>query len=742
MTTLNTLPPYPRMGECYRTLALAFDTKASNRDVDRLAREGDYDWSLLPKLSEELIVTPLRKYVEPAFADLVGQWLDQMHGTYRNLVSIVTLDSLNRKDVLPLLISHYFALHALGLVFGIKKGFGGPELALLLEPGKNPIAVVLEWLDHGEELHLAKVAFPGTALTERSDYEMVRKWAKGTDLPKLTSIKKFADAVEKSGSASKEKTLNLRRWLVVARALAYLEKESPRPFRGAMLRHLHMGMPGFDIQLVLSMAVIYSGEKYSTLKMPALTLYEELKRTTPKKLGDQGKTKIAIEELERLSQDKEPEGNTRFHIEWMKGRWHALSSQFEEALLHYEKATDLGSYRAGEMLKPILEEALVLAAHLRRKPSLNRLKNRAVAAGLYADPQGEVVIEDWEIDQISQQFHQLFPEQGRFEEAKGIEEKGPQLGFLAYDEEDFQGLKPDFGKPDRVRTVRFLDGQVRRWSQLQLFASFGRVEEVTALLQRGASVDQTDEAGASALLCAIQYATQTGNRQVLDLLLQEKHDKVTLSRITAKKQLTPLHCAIDCGEPDVVEELLKMGAIPDRRGNIVDQTPLYYVMETYGSVRFPAKLYRFLYDSLAADHDLVKQEVMRRYNVISAGVFGDGRGIAAMMETPQHKEVFENLVAAMVKERVSRHSAPKLIRIAELLLESGANPNAPHSYPAPGRTPLMLAAENNSGWAFDLMMRYGGDPYRQDAAGLDCTKIAMGFRAAEVVGYLRTRGFM
>jgi len=52
----------------------------------------------------------------------------------------------------------------------------------------------------------------------------------------------------------------------------------------------------------------------------------------------------------------------------------------------------------------------------------------------------------------------------------------------------------------------------------------------------------------------------------------------------------------------------------------------------------------------------------------------------------------------------------------------------------------MLAAENNSGWAFDLLVRHGGDPYRSDAAGLDCPKIAIGFSAAKVVGYMRSHG--
>jgi len=185
-----------------------------------------------------------------------------------------------------------------------------------------------------------------------------------------------------------------------------------------------------------------------------------------------------------------------------------------------------------------------------------------------------------------------------------------------------------------------------------------------------------------------------------------------------------------------------MGASADLRGNVVDQTPLYYAMERLGAIRNPGKLYHFLCQSLVADPDLVKKEVLRRYNVSMAGVFGDGKNLHKLREIPRYAALFERLVSAMVEEQIRRHSVPKLIRIIELLLVHKANPNAPHRYPEPGRTPMMLAAENNSGWAFDLMLRHSGDPYQTDTAGMNCLKIAMAFRSAEVVGYMHSKGIM
>lgn len=741
-TNKSPSPPYPRLGELYRALAVALGTKGNNSDVDELARKGEFNWALLPSLGEELVVAPLAKYVDPEFADMVAQSLAYVHASYLNLILTVPLDSLSREESLPLLVEHYFALHGLGLIFGIRKGFGGPDLMRLFDPELHPVAVVMAWLDEGEPIPLTKLAYPETTGPDRGQAEKCRKWAKGTDLPDRQSISRFATTLKATGRVEDEKLQNLRIWLMIARTIAHLERESPVSFRGAMRRHLLLGMPDFDIGRLLSSAVTESGKRFSSLTMPALMLYERLKRTTEKELGEQAMIEAELDQFERMTSEVEPEGRTRFHIEWMRGRWQVLSGNFDLALQHYDAAADLANYRAGNQQKQIVEEALVLAGHLRKKALIKRLKHRAVAFGLFADPRGDDVVEDWEIDHFSQQFHQVFPVQGRFPESLVDGAESGPLPYLVFDEDELAQVKLDRRSPDRVISIKFRDGQVRRWSQLRFFASFNQFDEVKTLLDLGASVEKLDESGGSVLLCAIQEATQTGDRRVLDLLLQCPQSTSVLNSITAKKQLTPLLCAIDFGEPDVVEKLLAMGASADLRGNVVDQTPLYYAMERLGAIRNPGKLYHFLCQSLIANPDLVKKEVLRRYNVSIAGVFGDGEGLRKLREIPRYAELFERLVSAMVEEQIKRHSVPKLIRIVELLLEHKANPNASHRYPEPGRTPIMLAAENNSGWAFDLMLRHGGDPYQTDAAGRNCLIISMGFRSAEVLGYMRSNKIM
>lgn len=739
-------PPYPRLGELYRALAGALDTKVRAEDcnVDRLAREGEYDWSLLPTLQQNLITNPLRDATDNEFAEIVGQFAGHLHCDYLRVVAHIALDSLNRAEALPLLVEHYFAPQGINLLCSLKRAFGGPDLMALLDPAKQPLAVVLDWFDQSNGLNFARTTYPESTDTDRLNRELIARWASGVQIPDLPSIKRITDDVSKRvGSVELEWGRNLRRWMVAARALSWLENKSPVPFRGLMLRHLVLGLPEIDIGRVLSLAVTEAEKRFSALTMPAFMLYEDLKPTTPKAPGVQARTQETLNAFRRLCEDHDPEGRTRFHLAWLLGRWHVLSGQFRDALRYYEEAAELANYRAGGQQKQIVEETLVLAAFIGgEKPLLKRLKHRAIVFGLFPDPRSDEVIEAWEIEQLRQQFHRIFPRQGRFPEAADLEDEQGPLPFLMLNEEELAALEPDLRNPCRVRTVRAPDGQSRRWPQLGFFASVGRIDAVQALLEQGALVDQLDEAGGSALLNALQRAEDTGDRRALDLLLEHTHSKGTLDSATTRKRHTPLICAVRYGEPDVVGRLLAMGATPDRRGQIDDLTPLYRCLSSIGAIRKPARLAQSLRGALLADPDHMQREVRRRHNISLGGVFGDERTLRDSLAHPGHLAIFEELVAAIVKEEAGRLAEPKLLHIVELLLKAGANPNAAHQYPARGWTPLMLAAENDSVEAFDLMMHHGGDPYRQDAEGQDCSRIAVGFGSRRVVERLRRHGIM
>jgi len=139
MTEEKLLPPYPRMGEIYRTLALAFDTKARNRDVDRYAREGDVDWRLPGSLVEELFFNPFCAVLDEKYAGALCQSLIGFYQDYISLVGSLGLDGLLRKQTLPVLIESFFVPHGASVLHGLAETFGGPDIARLLDSEQTSI---------------------------------------------------------------------------------------------------------------------------------------------------------------------------------------------------------------------------------------------------------------------------------------------------------------------------------------------------------------------------------------------------------------------------------------------------------------------------------------------------------------------------------------------------------------------------------------------------------------------------
>lgn len=738
------IPPYPRLGEVYNALAQALDTKSKSRNVERLAREGDFDWSLLSGLREELILAPLRRYIEDdAFIRDLDQFIQHVHASYLEIVSKISLDSMSRDEALPILVRHYFAPHAVGLLYAVWAD-DGPNPFSFLDPENYPLEVVLNWADPNGSHALSKAAFPGTSGQDMDSREKVVRWANGSQLPDLVSLKIFLGALAKNGTAEhKQKAPQLRKYLLLARALTWFEREgSPLPLRLILNWLVMRGDEQWDVGKILSEAAFKAGQSRRILMEPYMRVMESLDRVEPKYEGSRVKAEKALADFAQHLETHDPEGRTRYALEWYRGRLHVLSGEYEEALEHYRQAVELSDYRAGEEWKKIVEEAMTLAGYLgNKKPFLKQLKHRAIALGLITAPvAGQDVVEHWEIEDLRKRFHHLFPQQGRFCEAEQPDDDVGALPFLLYDPASLANREPNYRRPDQVVTVRAIDNQVRRWSQLSLYASFGEVDVVKKLLERGATVDILDSSDGSPLLGAIQRAADRNEREVLDLLLSYPHSKSTLNRHTARKRLTPLIAAIEYGEEDIVAKLVAMGADANLRGHVDDQTPLYLCIRNMGGLRAVSSLRHMFLKSLNSQRDPVQRETLRRYGIQITGVFGDRGLVFDDRYNPKAREIADACVDQMVKDFLRRHNTEKQLQIARSLLAHGANPNAAHSYPTAGRTPLMLAVENDTPEAVELLIRYGGDPFIRDKAGDDCLRIANGCRSEKVIRHFRRIG--
>ena len=732
----SALPPYPRLGECISAMAGALDIKKVVSDVGRLTREGDFDWAKLDAVIQTLLLEGTERYYGKTVRMLVATWFAEVKENYCRLLLDVTLDSVGRDDALPILIEDFFIPYAAQFLLRAQALSAGPDLSQMLDTAYSPVAIVFGWLDGYLQRPIEKLLYPESTGTDRTDREKVSKWRNGVDLPSAQGIKLFSQRVlEVKCDSTQASTAAL--WLMIATALARFERDWNTPVRPLIIRGFQRSTTDHAVQDRLWELVRHVGRSWPELAEPGRKLWYDLRRTSPKHAGDQQRTRDEISQLEARAAECDPNELTAYHYEWMRARWHTLSGQYQDALPCYQRAFELASYRAGGQIKDLIEESACVAGFLAKKNFLKQLKHVGITLGLFRKPaSGTGVLEEWEIEQFAQMLPRLFPTQGRFVECEPDLSELHAPGLMAISKETVAELKIDLKKLDRVRSVQFASGEVRRWPQLRLFASFGRASQVKALLDAGAPVDDLDSSGASALLCALQYAEATGNRDVLDLLLAIPHQVATINAMTHKKRLTPLMCAIDLGAPDVVKAMINMKAEKNQYALTDNQTPLYYLVSQLFFKVNPIRMLEKLTLALLTEPDLVQQDTMRRFGVGFSGTFGNDTDLVR-----SNPEWALATARSLVNLHTKRHTVGKLTEIAAILLESKANPNAPHHYPVPGRTPLMLAAESDLPEVFDLMMQHGGEPLRPDAAGQNCMQIAASFRSVKIMGYLRSRGF-
>lgn len=738
--TIMNKPPYPMIGEACQIVTGAFGTKSADpsrrKELDRLAREGDFDWNLRSKIIENLLVEPLRKF-DRDFGEFVGQFVTFLLDRHVEMVMRLSLDALSRDEAAPLLVETTYGAHIAAFLISLKDQFGGPDLGEFLREGANPIDVVFRWAEVSLGLEVAALAFPD----DKQKRDEVGRWRRGDTIPDFFgSIRSVQRELQAKRPDRKSGVALFGKWLVSARALVWLSRGSKEAGYGSLLglvrKEILLNCPPRDIGIILSHANIEAGNRFSELKECGLPLLRiKLARTHPKDVGDQASARSELDRFTALTDKLDPDRRTRYFLDWCEGRWHVLAGHEDKALEYYERAANQALYRAGENQRQILEEGISLAAHLRKKPIIKRLKHRALAVRLFAEVFSESqenveVVSDWEVEQLDQAFGMLFPARSRFHEAEPKPNVGIALPFRAIDQAAADRLKPDLANPDRVISIPTFDGRKYRRPQLIWFASEDRVEDVQRLLEAGADVNKPCEQGGSALLNALQSAEDGLGRQVLDLLLAWPHKRETLDRLTAKKRLSPLYLSVLLGDPVVVSRLLEMGAGADQPAAYPPQTPLYVCTERFAVYR-PGWMKGHLLHRMASP-SADDREIHRRYSGGWAGAMGDrvsGWKMAGVKIMGRVADEFAQKAARVPREHY--------LKIAEHLLKHGADPNRRHFKPGPGRTPLMLAAEFDAADAFRLLVDAGGDPDLKDDQGNDCLAIATGFGSQGVLAILK-----
>ena len=772
MATTHTIPPtpFPRLGEIYRNLALSLGTKRDSNELDRLAREGEYDWRIPDALMERLFIEPINELTQRTgkkskailanpFSALTYKLLTLYQQEYLQIVTSTELSATDRKSALPLLLDAFFVPTAWLGLHKIKQELGGPDLIKILDENSNPMKEVFLWFESTTNTE-TKTLFPRSHDEDRYQMELIRRWTSGENLPDYKSIEKMVNSIFKRNKNRYEKNFEnscntLAFWLLIARSVSWFTKNYKTPLNAIINKCLN------NPKRTQETALLLDELNFKNARSTKNRISKHLQKLAKILYGDKTKNNKkedisrVIEEFEGKLKIHDKNRGLHFYTTWFRARLNALNGEMSAALPIYEKALKEASYRGGENQKLIIQEALTIASYLYRyknknspsqgnrtnsRSAIKRIKNQAIAIGLIPPPLAQNVVEDWELEQFLQNFHELFTKNALLKDHLPIKEPPRHYPILL--RRPGESITPNLSKPNRTITIHYLDGQIRTMPQINYFVLYNDTKAVRDLLEHGALPDKLDKLGESCLLFAIERSKQSDQKEILELLLEYEHHKDTINAVTKIKKQNTLHLALELCDPSVVRRLLEMGGSPTTRADIENITVLYRWATLVTWALDPKRPLRAI-ESKDPITERLNNESIRRWARPYADPFGNSPFIDELKQSnPGFAEFATNWAISLITRNLS---LPKLLEIGELLLKAGANPNElefPPGIPKafnPGRTPLMLLAEGGNAEAFDLLVRHGGDPEKRDATGYDSHALAEYFGNLEVVNYLRRK---
>lgn len=735
--------PYPTVVEALRAIANALDLKGSNKSLDDEAVARVLDPRKVAQLLADICST-LEPKVGTPFRDLIHSHLSDLIENYTSLVGVVCADGLARREMLPLLTEYFWAPQLVLLLQKAAEVFPGLNPSALLSRETNAVSSVFKWAE--SSANCWDECLDGFS---KEDKDRLRVWQikENNELPSLGSVVRVGRSLKESG-ASDILVSQLCGSLLLARAMEYAKRSQ----LGCDLltwaqRYLWGVQPSGELGTIIS-----ARQKSALNGVPELehiaVLQGELRKNNPKEIESQDICRKALNCL-RLVEAEMPEGSS-YWLDWMEGRWYVLSGQLPEALPFYHRAFEDCLYRSGENQLLLAEEALVLAANLKNpdKVFLRRMKWSLVQFGYDIPSAGadrisakfEDTVEDWEVKMWASHLKSVFPPQGMFPGCDQANWGKQRLGPLVYQEEPLEKLDLSKKRINKKVTVGDTWSKVSR--QLILAIENRDYDATKTLLEGGADVNVKSDSDDTPLLLALEQLNVTNvptippDERFFKLLSSYTHDPDIVNTRTQKKRLLPLISAIESGRSDVVHRVLQLGADVDRRGCTDEQTPLNVCLKYLNRINCPEK---FLQAQM--EHPLNNEALdsIRRWSNGAMGyTLSQVKASTEKFKSQLGSDQFRRAYIQIQQQTVERYMSSKNMReIAWLLIEAGADPNAEHSSPLKGYTPLMLAAENDERELFERMLVKGGNPRKsyinpRNGRNVDCWEIAGYFGSTEV----------
>ncbi|WP_461437444.1 hypothetical protein [Marinobacter nauticus] len=744
--------PYPNPFEILRFVLRSLDLKQSKKRLDGLVAQRVYDPRELDQAIQLYFSAPVEKYMGQPTAAIASKNLTRFLDRYmHDTVGKISADGVSRDTTLAILSTATFKDQVIELMQELRACLGGPQLSTWFSSQSSTVSTILDWIKHtftGWNSYLSDLS--------KEQKDMISSWSRGPELPSAQSILLLGNAVSPS-TTDEVDWQKIKTWLFAARAIDFVKKSSVGL---QLLDDARLALWGANIHVSVASEIQHHQrmtlEKLGSEYQLIACLQHELKRTTKKQepnlyrgIIDQARAQI-LASNHLISNE--------YWIDWHDARWHVFSGQLDEALALYKRAFSGALFRSGENQKAIIEESLVVAARLPNpdRVFLKHLKWALINFGydipsISRDRPSQKVsdtVEDCEKERWDASFITVFPPNGLFP-GNQYDTHQSVLGPLTF--KDTSAIKPDYRHPNRK--LKIGETWQRVMPQLVWFSLNEDAAVCEKLIEKGAKVDVTSEAGDTPILMALEALNVTEVNEVdlvlgrlpyrtlddrlFNLLKSIPHSAKTLNTRTQKKRLLPIISAVESGRLDVVQTVLDMGADPNSRGKTDEQTALNVCLKLIGTIKDPelAKEYQM---SMPITPEAL--DAIRRQSHGMSGFTVEHQELALKRNTENglFREALSLLIEARHRNILQHMTIAQMRKIAKLLIASGADPNAEHASPIRGYTPLMLAAELNERELFDAMLVAGGNiqkKYSDPKTGhtVSIAEIAREFDADEIL---------
>jgi len=694
--------PFPRQGEIIRAIANALGSKLNNKNIDDYVRNGDTDFKLRDKVIDEVVFDPIKKHICSDLALELRDLTRNMCDEYLKKVTTIALPAATRVETLPALVDHFFAPYFRRFLSSESRTWLESNILKIPSQNISTIDALINW----QNKHIKNWDEELKTDLGNAERDKLRKWQKKDELPSVVAItllfQKVPDEFQK-----------LKRILLIARSIDFMKRSE-------------LGRQCIKAKIVSTLEPVHFPRRQiqtsetirESLKYVRNSLFEHHERGVDEQQNTRQKLNEISQEYFLLNLDS---SGFLVDLYMYEARWQLFSGENDKAVENYTKAFEYSLFRSGVGQLKVIKESIIVAAKLNARILLTRLKNQAIAFGIYERPleNDELdtqinskksrsklnIVEDWEVQCWSNQFHSMFPV-SMFFKPEAAEIFSFSVGMS---KSEMAKIKPNTRYPDKDLIIDVL-GWKKKQPQLVWFSNQNKPEAVQQCLTAGAFVDKCSDSGDTAILMALLHMdTQNQTKglffseddldsRCFDLISSYPHKHETMNRRTSKKRLLPLMCAVGTGRPEVVKKVLDMGAEVDRRGELDNMTSLCYCIQLIKQIQNPE-----------ATKQKLRHHMKHRTQKMK---YASRRSSGGMPDPPADSPLYQSIQSHFDEQYISKLDFLKvdvLYQIATVLLKAGADPDAEHEINDFMFTPLTFSTELENKRLYEEMLAYRTD---------------------------------